>query len=301
MRVTVLSPPPNLFGGERVLAIYTRELIRLGHSVEIVCYRKQPTSLKKRIAEQFRSTANSDARRTSDSDSHYKNYGVPFRIASRAGVIDDRDVNDADVVLASFWKTARWAHRLSARKGVPTYLIQHDEGSFHGPDAEATYRLPMKHIYVSKWIADRIKARHLLAEGKTIPNAVDHSVFDCGPRQTPSEKWFGVMWSPDFQKKGTDTAIDAFRRAKRAMPSIKLLAYGATQPTGHEAEFDKFFYRPDSSTLATLYQSCIAWLFPSRFEGFGLPIVESLAARTPVIGTPTGAGTQFLTGPGSEL
>ncbi|MEM6469686.1 MAG: glycosyltransferase, partial [Planctomycetota bacterium] len=46
---------------------------------------------------------------------------------------------------------------------------------------------------------------------------------------------------------------------------------------------------------------CIAWLFPSRFEGFGLPIVESLAARTPVIGTPTGAGTQFLTGPGSEL
>jgi glycosyltransferase involved in cell wall biosynthesis len=38
-----------------------------------------------------------------------------------------------------------------------------------------------------------------------------------------------------------------------------------------------------SRTLATLYANCTAVLFPSLYEGFGLPVAEAMGRRTPVI------------------
>jgi glycosyltransferase involved in cell wall biosynthesis len=46
--------------------------------------------------------------------------------------------------------------------------------------------------------------------------------------------------------------------------------------------------------LRTIYAQCDAWLFPSRFEGFGLPILEAMACRTSVIGSPAGAAPELL-------
>ncbi len=50
-----------------------------------------------------------------------------------------------------------------------------------------------------------------------------------------------------------------------------------------------------------LYASCDAWLFASRCEGFGLPILEAMACRTPVIGTPVGAAPELLAAGGGRL
>ncbi len=46
--------------------------------------------------------------------------------------------------------------------------------------------------------------------------------------------------------------------------------------------------------MKEIYSKCDAWLFGSRSEGFGLPILEAMACRTPVIGTPTGAALDLL-------
>jgi glycosyltransferase involved in cell wall biosynthesis len=35
--------------------------------------------------------------------------------------------------------------------------------------------------------------------------------------------------------------------------------------------------------LVAMYQETIALVFPSSYEGFGLPILEAMAARTPVL------------------
>ena len=48
------------------------------------------------------------------------------------------------------------------------------------------------------------------------------------------------------------------------------------------------------SELQNLYSQCDAWLFGTRREGFGLPVLEAMSCRTPVIGTPAGAGMQLL-------
>jgi glycosyltransferase involved in cell wall biosynthesis len=39
----------------------------------------------------------------------------------------------------------------------------------------------------------------------------------------------------------------------------------------------------DQDTLVTLYRSCVAFVFPSLYEGFGLPILEAMQRGAPVI------------------
>ena len=41
--------------------------------------------------------------------------------------------------------------------------------------------------------------------------------------------------------------------------------------------------------LAALYQSCYAMVYPSYYEGFGMPILEAMAAGAPVISSDTTA------------
>ena len=57
MRITFVSPPPNLSGGCRVISIYASRLQALGHEVVVVAPRPQPPNLQQRARAAARALA----------------------------------------------------------------------------------------------------------------------------------------------------------------------------------------------------------------------------------------------------
>ncbi len=89
------------------------------------------------------------------------------------------------------------------------------------------------------------------------------------------------------------TLVEAFAQAKAQGPTPPLTIAGAwdrrypqarrrVQELGMEAGV-RFLGPVAEADLPGLYSSCTAFLFPSRYEGFGLPVLEAMACGAPVI------------------
>ncbi|MEG5041606.1 MULTISPECIES: glycosyltransferase family 4 protein [unclassified Microcoleus] len=93
-------------------------------------------------------------------------------------------------------------------------------------------------------------------------------------------------------------ALKAFSLAVEKIPNLRLVAFSTGAPSSElplpaNAEY---VIQPDQDKIKDYYSKCDAWLLASRSEGFGLPIVEAMACRTPVISTPVGAAPEILRG-----
>ena len=103
------------------------------------------------------------------------------------------------------------------------------------------------------------------------------------------------------QFKGSDIGLRAYELAAKAIPDLRLVMFGhdaPPQPLGPQVQFTR---QPPQEKLREIYAQCDAWLFTSRLEGFGLPLLEAMACRTPVIATPAGAAPELLAGGGGIL
>ncbi|NJL33621.1 MAG: glycosyltransferase family 4 protein [Chloroflexaceae bacterium] len=97
-------------------------------------------------------------------------------------------------------------------------------------------------------------------------------------------------------RKGYDIAIRALPAIVRAYPQVSLLIVSGINHAQKERLFDLAHslgveqhihllgYRSDAE-LINLYRASDALLFPTRYEGFGLPLLEAMAADCPVITT----------------
>jgi glycosyltransferase involved in cell wall biosynthesis len=296
MRITFLSPTFNLTGGHRVKAIYAQKLHERGHEVTVVASGPRKPSLRQIARSLVRDRA--WPRSSAGMPSHFDRVDAECRVLDHPGPITDADVPDADVVVATWWETAEWAALLSPSKGVKVYFIQHHEVWSYLPleRVEATWRAPMQKIVVAGWLAEIARERYGDDGAVLVPNAVDRDQFHAPPRGKNTVPTVGLMYSSG-RFKGCDVSLEAFRIAAGRIPGLRLVAFGSEEvdrdrlPLPEGAEFH---FRPAQDDLRRHYASCDAWLFGSRDEGFGLPILEAMACRTPVIGTPVGAAPELI-------
>lgn len=78
--------------------------------------------------------------------------------------------------------------------------------------------------------------------------------------------------------------LEAWSVARRRRPELELVIAGEPGPQAPAAmPGARTLGRVDGETLADLYSSAGCLVFPSRYEGFGLPCVEAMACGCPVV------------------
>jgi glycosyltransferase involved in cell wall biosynthesis len=119
-----------------------------------------------------------------------------------------------------------------------------------------------------------------------IYNATDESLFRPLPQiQAPTERFALAVSSLD-PRKNFNRLIEAFTD----IPECKLYIVGArhrvfTQQDNKAAQQDNIHYlgRVTDEELVQLYNQAVCFIFPSLYEGFGLPPIEAMSCGCPVL------------------
>ena len=127
------------------------------------------------------------------------------------------------------------------------------------------------------------------AKLRTIPSGVDPRCFELGRRRQPEP--FLLAVSTLHPHKNLDGLLRAFAIFHERHPEYRLIVSGIhgffspqlhalreSLQLGGSVTFPGWIPRED---LYDLYRRAAAFLYPSLFEGFGLPVLEALAAGVP--------------------
>lgn len=302
MRITFVLPFAGLAGGIRVVAKHAENLQRRGHSVFVASLPKRRRGSRWQPLRRMLRPA--DRNCSPSEPSYFEGLDVAHVVVDHEAPITDADVPDADVVVATWWETADWVAALSTDKGAKAYLIQHHEIHPGQPAARvnATWGLPLHKIVVSRWLAGIAHDMFGDSDVSLVPNAVEHNLFDAPPRGKQATPTVGFMYS-DKRFKRCEFAIEAIRLVRQRLPALRVVAFGAHDvvprlPLPPDCSLS---VQPPQEQLREIYAACDAWLFSSDREGFGLPILEAMACRTPVIATPAGAAPDLIADEGGIL
>lgn len=285
--------------------MYAKQLQKRGHEVTIVSFSPYLLSLPQNIKQLLWGRDFFKARQSISSYSYPEK--LNHRLIHHFPPLKSGDVPDGDIVIATWWETAEWIAKLPDRKGAKAYFVQHHEVFDYFTEStesrvQATYRLPMPKITIAGWLRDLLHHKYGNSQVFLIPNSVDTTLFHAPPRGRHPIPTIGMLYAPPYWK-GCDLSLEAFAIAAQSIPNLRLMAFGSTDPLPELPlpTHAQYFKTPPQTSLKDIYSQCDAWLFGSRTEGFGLPILEAMACRTPVIGTPAGAAPELLATGGGIL
>lgn len=169
-------------------------------------------------------------------------------------------------------------------------------------------RRATKVIAISSFVGRELQERFGLPPDRlaVIHPGVDHAVFvpphpqeDHGEvrgryRLTPGP--YLVTVGSINTRKNILTLLQAYATLRPRVPLViagspdwgadAVLSYAAQAGFGEAVRFIGYVPRAD---LVALYQGALAFVFPSWYEGFGLPALEAMACGTPVVASTGGA------------
>jgi glycosyltransferase involved in cell wall biosynthesis len=214
-----------------------------------------------------------------------------------------------------------------------TVATVHDLAPLHMPDkvGQARYRF-LKHVVplslrrcrhliaVTQHTADDLNRQFGIPAARisVILNGIDHATFCPGDGVQALARC--RVWCPALEPgfvlylarlehpgKGHVALIDAWSRLPADRPQLvfagahveradEILAHAKTRGVPIVAPG----FVPDDATVADLYRACKMLVFPSRYEGFGLPPVEAMACGA-AVATSRRAALAETAGPAAEI
>jgi glycosyltransferase involved in cell wall biosynthesis len=174
------------------------------------------------------------------------------------------------------------------RSGMPTVLTVHDLAILRSPDAfPRWHRLYGKAglvrvlraadavVAVSEFtMQETIALAGVPAERiRVVPNGVDATFTPDGARADGDYVLAVATLEP---RKNLRRVVEAARHAGVELRVVGARGWGGVEVEGWVGEI------PDAA-LAALYRGARCVLYPSLYEGFGLPVLEAMACGTPVV------------------
>jgi glycosyltransferase involved in cell wall biosynthesis len=177
---------------------------------------------------------------------------------------------------------------------VPTAITLHDVQHLDLPQlfsrAERAFRSAAYHrsarsarlvIVPSAFVRDRAVARLGLdaARIRVIHHGIDHARFS--PGEEPREPFLLYPARP-WPHKNHERLYEAFALLRAERPELRLVLTGGGHVEGAMPDSVEVRGNVTLDELVSLYRRAAALVFPSRYEGFGLPPLEAMACGCPV-------------------
>ena len=121
---------------------------------------------------------------------------------------------------------------------------------------------------------------------RVVPNGVDPVFTASGPAASGDYVLAVATLEP---RKNLVRAVEAARLAGVELRVVGARGWGGVEVPGWAG-------RVDDEELAALYRGARCLLFPSLYEGFGIPVLEAMASGTPVVTTRGGATEEVAGG-----
>lgn len=292
MKITFVTPFPDMSGGIKVISIHAQLLARRGHDVSIVSQGFKKPDLKTLVRSVLKDR---DFTYFKSKPSHLDYIRLPHKIINHPPPITDKDVPDADIVVATWWETAEWVMNLSDFKGAKVYFIQAHEIYDYLPKerVSATYAFPMQKITISRWLVDIMRNKYGDAETSLVPNSVDTNQFHAPPRDHQPVPTVGMLYSKVYWK-GCDISLKAFELATEEIPDLRLVAFGKEAFKNQFPRGTRYYQLPPQDKIRDIYAGCDVWLCGSWEEGFGLTVLEAMACRCPAVSTKVGGPLDII-------
>lgn len=292
MRILIVGAHYPERGGVQLYSTYlSRELIRMGNEVEVLSY-SGSSSCFGEVVHQLKTPRIRGIR------------GTSFIV--NAGIWMRRRGRKYDLIIANYAKTAGAALSISSLRGI---VIFHGTDIFMGRALRSIVGKALsrgKPVSVSRYIAGRVR-EIFGVESAVIPGAVDRDEFLNIPERSAIRSEFGL--SEDFlvlsaaslvPVKGVDLVLEVASKADAQFavagdgPMRRFLERRARE-SGAKV---RFLGSLDHKKLIHLMSASDVFLHMPRFEGYGLVVIEALAAGVPVVAANVGAIPEVLKGDG---
>ena len=188
-----------------------------------------------------------------------------------------------------------------------------DHGEWFRPSTRAALRIQARHAartartVITGSCAAASQVTQLLAVHPdrvlVAPPAVDQVFLDAGRTRGPrtaSAAWRRgyVVAMGGAARRNLPLAVEAWQGARHAGAEIDLVVVGPLNATerraAQAADGLHLAGAVGDDELARLLSGALAFVYPTAYEGFGLPAAEAAATGTPVVCTPVGALPDLL-------